>query len=396
MEENQDIVKEVEYKGSKITLVGTAHVSQKSVDLVEEMIESDRFDCVAVELCTPRFEKIRDKNAWKDMDIFQVFKQGKASLLLVNLAMAAYQKRLAEKLGVEPGQEMIRAIDLAGEKNTRLELIDRDVSTTLRRLLSKVSLWQKMKIFMGLVTGLFVGEEIDEAQIESLKEGDMLHSVVEEFSDELPQVKEVLIDERDRFMVGKLVQLAESADAPKNILAVVGAGHLYGMLPAFNSPPQAEEFASLDFRPPPGRGGYYFGWAICLIVLSFFYVGYQKSPELGWQIIGTWVLVNGGLSALGAAIALAHPISVLTAFFAAPLTSLNPTVGAGMVVGLVESWIRKPKVSDFELLRTDLSHLSGWRSNGVLRVFLIFFCANTGSAIGTYVAGASIVTQIWG
>jgi len=390
------VIKNIRFGNSDITLVGTAHVSQKSVELVEEQILTGDYDCVAIELCEPRHEKITNKSAWKELDIFQIFKQQKAALLLVNLAMAAYQKRLAEKLGVEPGQEMIRAIELATEKNIRLELIDRDISTTLRRLLHKVSFWQKMKIFVGLVAGVFVGEEIDEEQIENLKKGDMLQSVVEEFSEELPQVKQVLIDERDRFMTGNLIKIAQSEDAPKKILAVVGAGHLMGMIPAFDSPPTEAEIKEIEIKPPPGKVGPIIGWAIGIIILCFFYIGYQKSPELGWQIISTWVLVNGGLSALGAAIAMAHPLSVITAFIAAPITSLNPTIGAGMVVGLVESWLRKPKVEDFESLREDLAHFTLWRKNGVLRVLLIFFGANLGSAVGTYVAGASIISQIWG
>jgi pheromone shutdown-related protein TraB len=390
------VIKNIRFGNSDITLVGTAHVSRKSVELVEEQILKGDYDCVAIELCEPRHEKITNKSAWKELDIFQIFKQQKAALLLVNLAMAAYQKRLAEKMGVEPGQEMIRAIELATENNIRLELIDRDISTTLRRLLHKVSFWQKMKIFVGLVAGVFVGEEIDEEQIENLKKGDMLQSVVEEFSEELPQVKQVLIDERDRFMTGNLIKIAQSEDAPKKILAVVGAGHLMGMIPAFDSPPTEAEIKEIEIKPPPSKVGPIIGWAIGLIIICFFYIGYQKSPELGWQIISTWVLVNGGLSALGAAIAMAHPVSVITAFFAAPITSLNPTIGAGMVVGLVESWLRKPKVEDFESLREDLAHFTLWRKNGVLRVLLIFFGANLGSAVGTYVAGASIISQIWG
>lgn len=396
MFDESSVTKNIRFKDSDIALVGTAHVSQKSVELVEEHIQSGEYDCIAIELCEPRHEKITNRNSWKELDIFQIFKQKKASLLLVNLAMAAYQKRLAEKLGVEPGQEMVRAIELAKEKNIRLELIDRDISTTLRRLLSKVSFWQKMKIFVGLIAGAFVGEEVDEEQIENLKKGDMLQSVVEEFSDELPQVKQVLIDERDRFMTGKLIEIATGENAPKRMLAVVGAGHLFGMAPSFESPPPNSEMEEISIKPPPSKVGPIIGWGICVIVLCFFYIGYQKSPELGWQIVSTWVVVNGGLSAMGAAIALAHPISVATAFLAAPLTSLNPTIGAGMVVGLVESWIRKPKVEDFECLRDDLAQFSLWRKNGVLRVMLIFFGANLGSAIGTYVAGASIITQIWG
>ncbi len=396
MLDESSVIKHIRFKNSDITLVGTAHVSQKSVELVEEHILTGDYDCIAIELCEPRHGKITDKSAWKELDIFQIFRQKKAALLLVNLAMAAYQKRLAEKMGVEPGQEMVRAIELAGEKNIDLELIDRDITTTLGRLLKKVSFWQKMKIFVGLVAGIFVGEEVDEEQIENLKKGDMLQSVVEEFSEELPQVKQVLIDERDRFMTAKLIGIAEREDAPKRILAVVGAGHLFGMVPAFDSPPSGAEMEEISIKPPPSKVGPAIGWAIGIIILCFFYIGYQKSPELGWQIISTWVLINGGLSALGAAIAMAHPISVLTAFFAAPLTSLNPTIGAGMVVGLMESWLRKPKVEDFERLREDLAHFKLWWKNGVLRVLLIFFGANLGSAIGTYVAGASIITQIWG
>jgi len=290
---------------------------------------------------------------------------------------------------------MIRAIELSREKDIRLEVIDRNITTTLQRVVTRVSFWQKLKIFSGLVAGIFVGEEVSEQQIEDLKKGDMLQTVVEEFGESLPEFKEVLIDERDEYMVGKLIQLAESPDGPKNILAIVGAGHLIGMVPAFSSPPNENRLSELDQTPPPSRVGYYVGWGICLFILSMFAVGYSRSPELGFQLVVTWVVINGGFSALGAAIGLAHPLSILTAFLAAPLTSLNPTIGAGMVVGLVESYLRKPKVRDFEALREDIGSMKMWWKNRVVRVLMIFFFANLGSAVGTYVAGASIVTQIF-
>jgi pheromone shutdown-related protein TraB len=245
-----------------------------------------------------------------------------------------------------------------------------------------------------LIVGIFLGEEVDKDQIENLKKGDMLHSVIEEFGDSLPQIKKVLIDERDEFMTGKLSMLTMSENPPKNILAIVGAGHLVGMVPSFDSPPNQSEMNVLTKKPPSSRIGYFVGWGICILILSMFYVGYQQSPELGWSLVVTWVLINGGLSALGAALALAHPVSILAAFFAAPLTSLNPTIGAGMVVGLIESYLRKPKVTDFERLRDDISSFPMWWKNGVVRVLLVFFFANVGSAIGTYVAGASIIQQI--
>ena len=396
MDNSGDIIKTVRYENSTITLIGTAHVSKKSVELVEETIGNGDFDCIAVELCKPRYEKLTHQTDWKELDIYQIIRQKKATLLLVNLALAAYQKRLADKLGIEPGKEMMRAVELAGEKGVRLELVDRDITTTLNRLVRNVTFWQKMKILAGLVTSIFVDEEIDEKKIEDLKNGDMLHSVVEEFGEELPQVKEVLIDERDEYMAGKLIQLTRLESAPKNILALVGAGHLAGMVQAFSNPADSERMVELDRKKPPSRVGYYVGWGICFVVLSLFYVGYRQSPDLGLQLLLTWVVINGGLSALGAALALGHPLSICTAFVAAPITSLNPTIGAGVLVGLMESYLRKPKVEDFERLRDDVGVFSMWWKNRVIRVLLIFFLANMGSAIGTYVAGASIVTQIFG
>jgi len=393
---NQDIIKTVHVNGVAITLVGTAHVSQKSVDLVEEKIRTGEYDRIAIELCPPRLQNLTQKSMWKSLDIYQILRQGKGTLLLVNLALSAYQKRLAEKIGVEPGQEMMKAIELSAEYDLPLEVIDRDITTTLQRMYREVSFWQKLKLFSSLIASIFIGEEVTEQQIEDLKEGDMLHSLVEEFGEVLPSVKKVLIDERDQFMVGKLIEMTKSPDSPKNILAMVGAGHLVGMLSAFENPPAPEALEELDVKPPPSKTGYYVGWGIGLFILSMFGVGYMRSPELGTELILQWVVINGGLSALGAALAFAHPVSIMAAFLAAPLTSLNPTIGAGMVVGIVESYIRKPKVADFESMREDIAHFSKWWKNGVIRVFLIFFFANLGSAAGTFIAGSSIVYKIFG
>ncbi len=396
MENEEEIVKVVQLNNSEVTLVGTAHVSQLSVEMVEEKIATGDYDCVAVELCAPRLENITNQVWWKNLDIYQVFKKKKAGLLLINLALTAYQKRLAERIGVEAGKEMIRAVQLAHEKGLRLEVIDRNISTTLHRLVTEVSFWQKFKIVGGLIAGVFVGEEISEEQVEDLKRGDMLHAVVSEFGEELPEIKRVLIDERDEYMVGRLAQISASPDAPKKILALVGAGHLIGMMPNLQSPPDASHLEELDKKPPPGKLGLYIGWGICVLILSMFVVGFKQSPELGGQLVITWVLLNGGLCALGTLIAFGHPVSIVAAFFAAPLTSLNPTIGAGMVVGLVESYMRKPKVSDFETLREDITHYSMWWKNRVARLLLIFFLSSFGSMVGTYAAGASIVTQLWG
>ncbi|QPJ60488.1 MAG: TraB/GumN family protein [Candidatus Nitronauta litoralis] len=393
---DESLIKTVEVNGTQITLVGTAHVSHKSVELVEAKVAEGGYDCIAVELCPPRYKNLTNNDWWKNLDIYQVLKQGRGNLLLINLAMSAYQRRLADKVGIEPGREMSRAIELAQENNLQLEVVDRDISTTLSRMYHRVTFWQKMKLVTSLIASIFVGEEVTEDQIEGLKEGDMLHSMLEEFGEVLPSVKTVLIDERDIYMVGKLAALTEGPDAPKSILAMVGAGHLPGMMKAFEAIPSTEKIETLEQKPPPGKTGYYIGWAIAIVVLSMFFVGYSRSPEMGWDLVVTWVVVNGGMSALGAAIALAHPLTILSAFVAAPITSLNPTIGAGMVVGIVESLIRKPKVSDFESIRQDVAQWSLWWKNGVIRVFLIFFLANLGSAIGTWVAGISIASKIFG
>ncbi len=395
-ETDESLIKTVEVNGCQITLVGTAHVSHKSVELVEAKVAEGGYDCIAVELCPPRYKNLTNNDWWKNLDIYQVLKQGRGNLLLINLAMSAYQRRLADKVGIEPGREMSRAIELAEENDLRLEVVDRDISTTLSRMYHRVTFWQKMKLVTSLIASIFVGEEVTEDQIEGLKEGDMLHSMLEEFGEVLPSVKAVLIDERDVYMVGKLAALTEGTDAPKSILATVGAGHLPGMVKAFEAIPTKETVEQLEQKPPPSRTGYYIGWGIAAVVLSMFFVGYSRSPEMGWDLVVTWVVINGGMSALGAAIALAHPLTILSAFVAAPITSLNPTIGAGMVVGIVESLIRKPKVSDFESIRQDVAQWGLWWKNGVIRVFLIFFLANLGSAVGTWVAGISIASKIWG
>ena len=396
MENQEDIIKIIQLNNSQITLVGTAHVSQLSVEMVEEKIATGDYDCVALELCSPRLENITNQAWWKNLDIYQIFKKKKAGLLLINLALTAYQKRLADRIGVEAGKEMVRAVELSSENNLRLEVIDRNISTTLHRLVTEVSFWQKMKIVGGLIAGVFVGEEISKEQIEDLKRGDMLHAVVSEFGEELPEIKRILIDERDEYMVGRLAQISASHDAPKKILALVGAGHLIGMMASIDFPPDTVHLQELDQKAPPSKTGFYIGWGICILILSMFGVGFKQSPELGGQLVATWILLNGGLSALGTALAFGHPVSIFAAFFAAPLTSLNPTIGAGMVVGLIESYMRKPKVCDFETLREDITHYSMWWKNRVARLLLVFFFSSFGSMIGTYAAGASIVTQLFG
>ena len=383
--------REISRDGVHYVLLGTAHVSRASVTAVTEMAGTGNFDAIAVELCPARHQALTKQQQWKEMDLYRIIREKKAGLVMANLALGAYQRRIAEQFGIEPGAELKAAADAAIEHDIPLQLIDRDLATTLKRSYRAVPWYKRIMLSTGLIMSTVSSEEIDEEQIEKLKEGDILESTFTEFAEQSPELYEALIAERDRFMAARLRQ-ENTNNAGKRILVVIGAGHLEGLakyLATDQRDPQPE-IENLSQLPPPNRWLKFVPWVIAVLVLTGFYVGFSRSPELGWQLVTLWVLINGGLAALGALIARAHPLTILSAMLAAPLTSLNPAVAAGMVTGLVESWLRKPKVSDLERLRDDATTLKGWFKNPATRILLVFFFSNLGSAIGTWVAGFQI------
>jgi len=387
-------VREVEHNGVHYTLLGTAHVSRASVDAVRRHIEHGNFDAVAVELCESRHKALTDTDAWRELDLFAVIREGKANMMIASLGLAAYQRRIAEQFGIEPGAEMKAAMETADAARLPLQLIDREIGISLKRTSRNLSWWRRWVMVNGLIFSMFSREKISEEDIERLKQGDILEETFSEFASASPEIYESLITERDHFMAARLRQ--ENNDHPgRRVLAVIGAGHLDGTANALASDQDpATQVASLNKVPPPSRLWKAIPWLILIAVVSGFGIGFSRSPELGWSLVLTWVAVNGSLSALGAACARAHPLTIITALLAAPLTSLNPTIGAGMVTGAVEAWLRKPKIADFESLRDDLIKLSGWWKNRVARVFLVFFLSNVGSAVGTWVAGFSMIRQL--
>jgi len=387
-------VREVEHNGVHYTLLGTAHVSRASVDAVRRHIEHGNFDAVAVELCESRHKTLTDTDAWRELDLFAVIREGKANMMIASLGLAAYQRRIAEQFGIEPGAEMKAAMETADAARLPLQLIDREIGISLKRTSRNLSWWRRWVMVNGLIFSMFSREKISEEDIERLKQGDILEETFSEFASASPEIYESLITERDHFMAARLRQ--ENNDHPgRRVLAVIGAGHLDGTANALASDQDpATQVASLNKVPPPSRLWKAIPWLILIAVVSGFGIGFSRSPELGWSLVLTWVAVNGSLSALGAACARAHPLTIITALLAAPLTSLNPTIGAGMVTGAVEAWLRKPKIADFESLRDDLIKLSGWWKNRVARVFLVFFLSNVGSAVGTWVAGFSMIRQL--
>ena len=380
---------------SNITILGTAHVSRASAEKAQELIQSGDFDVVCIELCPSRYNTMTNPNALAKMNLLEVIRSGKASMVTASLALGSYQQRMAEQLGIEPGLEMKTAIKQANEENLPIELIDREVGTTLKRVYHNVSFWKRLYIVAGLLTSVVSRETVSEEEIEKLKSGDLLETTFAQFSEDANDLFVPLIDERDRYMSAKLIKAIE-AHPGKNLLAIVGAGHVKGMTKYLqeNSLQADEVISELDLMPKKKSWFKFIPWIIVALVIFGFYLGFQKSPELGWSLIGQWVIINGSLSALGAVIAGAHLITIITAFIAAPITSLNPTIGAGMVTAAMELFIRKPTVNDFSDLRKDTTSAWGWRKNRVARILLIFVLSSLGSAIGTYVAGFRIFGQL--
>ena len=384
-------IEEVQLNNTDITILGTAHVSKASADAVQELIETKKFDTVAIELCESRYNSIINPNSLADMDLFEVIKSKKASMVAASLALGAYQQRLAEQFDVQPGEEMRVAIKLAEEHNLNLELIDRDVGTTLKRLYRNIPWWRKLYVISGLVASVLTNEKVTEEEIEKLKTGDMLESTFSQFATSAYDLFSPLIAERDQFMAAKLNLVAGKPES-NSVLAVVGAGHLAGIkqtLTQGDDRPE-ETLSKLTFIPKGSSIAKYIPWIIVALVLSGFAIGFTKSTDIGWNLVLNWILINGGLSALGAGIAGAHVLTVITAFLAAPLTSLNPTIGAGVVTSAVELYLRKPTIKDFENVRVDTTKLSGWRSNRVARLILVFLLSTLGSVFGTYIAGFHI------
>ena len=390
---------QVTHEGVSITIVGTAHISKASAEQVRALIDSGQFDAVALELCPSRYQHIEDPDAITRLNLLQVIRGGKVGFVTASLALGAFQQRLAEQLGVDAGADMRAAISAASGASLPVLLIDRDVGVTLKRIYRSIPWWRRWELVGGLLQSLISRRSVSEAEVERLKEGDMLEATFNQFAESSPQIYNALVDERDRYMVARLMQEARR-NQRRHILAVVGAGHVRGIERYFDACQQDDTFqpddvcARLDYLPPSSRWWRWLPWVIVAVILTGFVIGFSQSPDVGWGMVWNWVLFNGGLAALGALIAAAHPLTVVSAFVAAPLTSLNPTLGAGMVSAAVETLLRKPKVSDFSRLRVDTAHLKGWWRNGVARTLLVFLFTSLGSVLGTYIAGYKIFEAI--
>ena len=441
LQKQQEPIVRVQVDNCEVTLLGTAHISKASADKVRELLQSGDYDCVAIELCYSRHRTIVDPDALAKMDLFQVIREGKATMVAASLALGAFQQRMAEKLDIKPGAEMRTAIEVGDSLKMPVLLIDREIGTTLKRVYRRVGFWQRMNLIAGLMVSVVSRQEVSEDEIERLKEGDILESTFAQFAEEAKELYTPLVDERDKFMAARIKQEVTKGNH-RSMLAVIGAGHLKGIAHYLQNwddsilqdnlqnnestsaqqtsalqgksaqgedktenKPEPESIAKAvpdpvavinhyNYIPPTSKWPKVIPWAIVALIFVGFALGFSRSPDLGWQLVSDWILINGGLCALGALLALAHPITIVGAFIAAPITSLNPTVGAGMVTAAIETGVRRPRVEDFSRLRGDTTHLRGWWTNGVTRILLVFLFSTLGSAAGTYLAGFRIIEQL--
>jgi pheromone shutdown-related protein TraB len=385
--------------GVSYTLLGTAHVSRASADEVERLISEGDFDAVAVELDPDRHSAIVDPDRWKKLDLFQVFRQGKAGAVMASLALGAFQQRLADQLGIEPGQEMRVAIAAAGKRGLPLLLVDRDIGVTLRRIYHNVPWWRRLMLMSGLLASLLSSDEIDSKEIEKLKEGDILEATFTEFAETSRELYEPLIAERDRYMALRLREEAAGRPDLKRVLVVLGAGHLKGVNEELATAERADaglSRAELEAVPPPSRWPQAISWLLVLSIIAGFVIGFMRSPDLGLSLVSDWVLITGVLAGLGGVAALAHPVTIVGSALAAPFTTLHPLLGAGMVAAGLELWLRKPTVADFESLRRDVTTVRGWWRNRVARTFLAFLFVSLGAIAGVYLGGARVLTTLLG
>ena len=385
----------VERDGVRYTLLGTAHVSKASVDAVRAAIASGEFDTVSIELDAQRLHAMSDPDALARLDLVKVLREGKTALFAANLGLAAYQRRLAEQLGIEPGAELKAAATDAKERGLPLHLIDRDVGLTFKRAMQRLGWWGRAKISAGLMVSLFGDEEVGAQQIEKLKEGDMLEASFGEFARENPALYETIIGERDRYMGARL---RETSGTARNVLAVVGAGHLQGLARHLREDATDPGAVRAELESVTEKSSVpWFTILLTAFVLGGFAWGFWRGGfDVGADLVLQWVLVTGTLGALGCAIAGGHPLSILAAFVASPLTPLHPALASGTVSALVEAWIRKPTYADFMALRDDVQTLRGWWRNRVARVLLNFFLTSLGTAIGVWTGGLSMLGKIIG
>ena len=382
MSENADIYRIKTSDDREIVLIGTAHISKVSKELVRETIENEKPDTICVELDEGRAKSIQDPERWKKTDLKEVIKKKQLATLIANLVLGSYQKRMGEQTGVKPGSELKEAVDLASEKEIPVVLADRDIKITLRRTWACTPWYRKFSLLGGLFASIFDKTEISEEELAKIKEQDALNSMMQEFGKSFPEVKQVLIDERDQFLASKI------KNAPgQKVVAVVGAGHMKGIAGIIEGDKELPSEESISVIPKGAPIWKIIGWAIPLVIVaSIIFVGYKAGVEKAGELSLQWAMLTGGGAMLGTIIAGGHPLTILVALVAAPFTGLTPLIGVGFFTALTQVYMRPPRVSEMETLSDDIWQVKRWWKNRVTRVILCFLCPGIPAIIGKILA----------
>jgi pheromone shutdown-related protein TraB len=384
-------VEVIEIDGREFILVGTAHISQESVDLVRNIVEAEKPDCVCIELDAQRYEALSQQKRFASLDLREVIRNQQLAALLINLLLASYQKRLGGKLGVVPGSELLEAAKVAEENDIAISLCDRDIRVTLRRAWASLSLWKKAMLVSTFAASAFEDPELSEEELNRIKQKDVLSELMNELGQAMPTLKEALIDERDRYLAQKIRE-----SEGQKLVAVVGAGHIQGMKQAILEG-RDEDLEEISTIPKVSPWLKWIGWAIpALIVSALGYIGVTQGAAAASDNAIFWFLINAVPCAIGAVIALAHPVTILAGFISAPFTSLTPVIGAGYVTAFVQTYVHPPLVHEFQSVGEDIATLRGWWHSRLLRVFLVFILTTLGSVVGTWVGGSVIVSNMFG
>lgn len=375
----------IDYQGKEIILIPTAHVSQESVNLVRETIKEENPDSICIELDDQRYKNLKNPEAWKNTNIIDIIKEKKVTLLIANLILSSYQKNIAKKLKTKPGQEMMEGIKASEEMGINLVLADRSIQTTFMRIWRKMGFFEKIKLFFSLMS-IDDDEDVSEEDLQRLIERDNLELAIEDMGKDYPQIAATLLHERDKFLAYNI------KNAPgKKVVAILGAAHTPGVEEEVFKGQDIEE---LNKIPPKSLIGKLLPWIIPALIVILIVLGFKQSMNTGISQIKSWFIFNSVLAAVFTALCLPHPLSVLTAFVAAPFTSINPVLACGWFAGLVEASLKKPTVEDVNNIPDDIFNLKSWIHNKFLKALLVVILANLGSSIGTIIAGSKIIQSI--
>ncbi len=383
IEKYKDNVDLIHLPDKDVYLVGTAHISQQSADLVGEVIREIKPDAVAIELCEKRYESLQDPDRWKKTDIVKVIKEGKQYVLIAQLMLASFQKKLGDKLKIKPGTEMMDSAKIAHELGIPIVLADREIKITLKRVWASLGLWTMIKTSVSMLLGVAKEQKIEAEDIEKLKSQDALESALADFSKEFPEIKISLIDERDKYLAEK-IRVANG----KKIVAVVGAGHTPGIKKNIFT---KTDLAPLEVLPPPSNFIKVLKYGIPALIIMMIVIGFCKADfSSSKDMVVSWFVIKAFCSGLGAIVALAHPLTILVSAVLAPFTALNPTISVGIFAGLTEAWIKKPTIEDFETVADDLTSVKGWWKNRLSKILLVAALTNLFGTVGTFWAGAEV------